>query len=169
MQIRNQSISESRPARDTWQLWSAIRRIIGDSEIIKVFGVSIRQLQHYSADPRTTESAQANPKDRQEWILDRLMELGRSDVARSSVARDARIVGCELHCLDPITPDKADWREELMDDLPPFAAFQEAVRAFVANETGFDDLQAAQDRLVREIKETTVRVIADRATKGQRA
>lgn len=163
MQVRNLSICESKPARATFQLWSAFRRIIGDSEIIKTHKVTVRQLQHWSADPRFAESAQSNPKDRCEWILDRLMELGRADIARASVARDARIVGCELASLDPVVPDKSDWREELMDDVPPFVAYQEAVRRFAAHEIGFDDLQAAQDFLVREIKETTARVIADRA------
>lgn len=112
----------------THQLWSSFHRVLGDSFLQKLYKVETRQFQRWSADPRFAESAGANPTDRYEVILSRLMELGREDIARAAVSRQARVVGCELRCLDDVIPDRSDIRDEIIDDHPPIAAFHEAVR-----------------------------------------
>jgi hypothetical protein len=66
--------------------------------------------------------------DRYEFLLKKLMEIGAFDMARAAVDRQARIVGCELKSSD-VVPDKKTISEELLDNLPVLAEYQEAVRS----------------------------------------
>jgi hypothetical protein len=136
--------------RETWQFWSAARHILGDAQIQKIFKVELRQLQRYSADPRYAESSQANPDDRYEVVLHRLIEAGRLDVARDRVARAAHIVGCDLRCLDPASPDKGSMAEECLDDLPALSEYHRLLNDAGSTEV---DVRAAWQRAKQELDE----------------
>lgn len=112
----------------SWQFFTTCRRLLGDSFLQKLFKVSLRQIQRWSADPAFAEDTDRNPVDRIEVLLSRLMEIGREDVARAMVSRLAIAVDCELQCLDSVMPDGKTLSEELLDDHMPLAQFHEAVR-----------------------------------------
>lgn len=117
----------SHPPLKTFQFFSACRRILGDSWMQQLFKRGLRQLQRFSADPAFAD-ADRNPIDHYETMLHRLMELGRSDIARAAVARQAHIVGCSLAPLEGGCPDKASLEDELLDDYPVLVDFHQAVR-----------------------------------------
>ncbi len=135
---------------ETWQVWKSLRRILGDSELIKIHKVELRQLQRWSADPRTTESSAPNPDDRYEVSLNMLMERGREDLARTRVSRAAHIVGCELRCLDAVDPDGKSLHEECLDDLPKLAAYHQVL---TGAKSQVEEVRAAWQAAKRELDE----------------
>ncbi|WP_152427656.1 hypothetical protein [Desulfotignum phosphitoxidans] len=60
--------------------------------------------------------------------LEKLMEKGKDDFARSAVDYLAAIVGCTLVCDGEIRPDKDTLADECLDDLPALADFHTALR-----------------------------------------
>ena len=92
----------------------------------KLFNVSTRQIQRWSCDPDYAES-QRNPMDKYETVLRHLCEMGRREVGRGAVDRQAQIVGCTLVCSGGAHPDKETLYEELLDDLPSLAEFHKAI------------------------------------------
>ncbi|MHC1744858.1 MAG: hypothetical protein AB9873_17775 [Syntrophobacteraceae bacterium] len=112
----------------TWQMWNSFRRVLGDALLQKVYQRGTRQLQRWSADPDFTAEFERNPMDRYELVLSRLMEIGREDLARAAVSRQAHVVGCELRCIDELNPDRSSITEEILDDHPPLVAFHQAIR-----------------------------------------
>jgi hypothetical protein len=116
------------PSLHSWQFFNACRRLLGDSFLQKLFQRSNRQIFRWAADPDFAADTERNPMDRYEVLLSRLMEIGREDVARAAVTRQALLIGCELRCLEDVQPDKADVRDEILDDHPAILAFHEAIR-----------------------------------------
>lgn len=144
--------AETSPLK-TWQVLNTARRMngIGTQWLLRLLNIaSERQLQRLCADPKTTESASPNLIDKYELLLSRLMELGREDVARAAVSRQAFIVGCELRCIEEARPDRDSIAEEMLDDHPPLVAFHQAVRA------GADHVEVHRlyQHALREIEET---------------
>jgi len=111
----------------TWQFFLGCRRILGDAFMQELFKRGIRQVQRWSADPDFAE-VDRNPLDHYETMLRRLMEIGREDVARAAVSRQAFIVGCELGLLEPAEPDRETVEAECLDDYPVLTAFHQAIR-----------------------------------------
>lgn len=112
----------------SWQFFHSCRRLLGDQFLQKLFRISLRQIQRWSADPDFAEDTDRSPVDRIEIMFSRLMEIGREDVARAMVSKFAIAVDCELQCLDEVMPDGKTLSEELLDDHMPLAQFHEAVR-----------------------------------------
>jgi hypothetical protein len=112
----------------TWQFYNACKQNLGMASLTKLFKISERQIARWACDPDFTDSSQRNPMDRYEFLLKKLMEIGAFDIARAAVDRQARIVGCELKLSD-VVPDKQSIAEELLDNLPVLAEYQEAVRS----------------------------------------
>lgn len=143
----------------TWQFWSATRKTLGESYLTKLYKHSTRQLYRWCADPMTSSDTSKNPLDRIEHILGSLVEIGREDIARAAVARMARIISCDLTHCGEVQPDKDHWMEELLDDLPMLADFHGACRGYVSGEAPPETVQHMSDELIREIKETRVKVL----------
>lgn len=138
---------------DTWQFFSSCIEIFkprctrgGTGYMAALFRVSIRQMQRWSCDPDFSESAQRNPLDRYEKALKTLMEMGRQDVARGAVDRQAAIVGCQLVC-DYAEPDKDSLSDELLDDLPAIAKLHQAIIDREPSEVVREALQQAKREL----------------------
>ncbi|MHC1727983.1 MAG: hypothetical protein AB9866_18600 [Syntrophobacteraceae bacterium] len=112
----------------SWQFFFACRKILSDSFLTKVFKRSLREIQRWTADPTYAEDVDRNPVDRYEAVLVRLMELGRSDIARAEASRQAHVVGCELRCTDELKPDRSTITDEILDNHPPLVAFHQAIR-----------------------------------------
>lgn len=117
------------PPINTWQFFHTCRRLLGDAFLQRLFQRSLRQLQRWASDPAFADSHEPNPIDRYEVLLSRLMEIGREDVARAAVARQAHVVGCELRCLDPVDPSGKSLAEECLDDLPALARYHQVLTA----------------------------------------
>ncbi len=146
----------------SWQFFSACRRILSDSFLQKTFKRSLREIQRWSADPRYADDTDRNPMDRYEAVLAQLMELGREDIARAAVTRQAQIVGCELRCVEEVRPDRSSIRDEMLDDHPPLVAFHQAVR------DGEDPVEVHRlyQAALREIEETYALYIRTTAVKA---
>tara|TARA_B100000614_G_C14536177_1_gene488489 strand:- start:355 stop:822 length:468 start_codon:yes stop_codon:yes gene_type:complete len=101
---------------------------LGKSTLIKIWNVSERTIERWSADSAFTESVTKNALDMLAITLEKLMEKGRIDFARSAVDFLARIVGCQLVCSDGVEPDKATLEDELLDTWPAISGFQTTMR-----------------------------------------
>lgn len=116
------------PPLKTWEFFSACRQILGMSDLQKVFKRAQAEIYRWGANPDTNADTARNPLDRYEHLLGKLMELGREDMARAVVARQASIVGCELSCLEHVVPDAPTVEAECLDDYPALTIFHAAVR-----------------------------------------
>lgn len=116
---------------ETWQFFSSCIEVLkpkgGKGFIANLFGIKSRQVERWSCDPDTSDSAQRNPLDKYEKILQLLCELGRKDVAIGAVDRQAKILDCDLVCQNT-EPDKTTLHDELLDDLPAVARLHTAIR-----------------------------------------
>ncbi|MBW2342475.1 MAG: hypothetical protein JRF53_00420 [Deltaproteobacteria bacterium] len=116
---------------------SAFRDLVGDTYLIKLFGLS----PHKNSGPRSLcrwtakrpyvdeDSIRENWIEKHEKVLKRLLqEPGGLEIARALVARHAYIVGCELSVKTEILPDKATMEDECLDDYPAITRFHESIR-----------------------------------------
>lgn len=142
---------------ESWQFYHACKIRLGKSVLTTLFKKSCRQIDRWSCDPDFSESAQRNPMDKYETLLTKLMDRGVLDIARAAVDRQARIVGCELKCVD-VSPDKATIEEELLDNLPALAEYQEAART----KQPLGVIRQAAMALIREIHEDLALIEAER-------
>ena len=133
----------------TWQFYNALKQVVGHSWLTNFFSVSPRHIDRWSCDPDYSESSRRNPMDRYEALLEKLMELGKVDIAQGAVDRQARIVGCHLSCTDTIAADKKTLQEELLDNLPALAAYQDAI----TTKQPVAEIRAAARRLIDEINQ----------------
>jgi hypothetical protein len=115
------------PPLRSWQVFSAGIYHLKKDFLAKMFGVSLRQVERWAADPDTTESHQKNPLDRLEAMCRAFMARGQSEIARIMAARLAYVVNCELRELDPVEPDAETMQHECLDDYPPVTRFHEAI------------------------------------------
>ena len=141
----------------TWQFHNACKILLGMTSLTKLFKISPRQIDRWACDPDFTESSQRNPMDRYEALLKKLMEIGSFDMARRAVDRQARIVGCELRCTD-VVPDKESIQDELLDNLPALAEYQESVRA----KKPIGVIRSLAQKVITEIEEDLALIESER-------
>lgn len=141
----------------SWQFFHACKVRLGKSTLTDLFKKSIRQIDRWSCDPDFSESAQRNPMDKYETLLNKLVERGVMDIAQAAVDRQARIVGCELKFSDAF-PDKDTIEEELLDNLPALAEYQKAV----TDRRPFAVIRQAAMKVIREIEEDLALIEAER-------
>jgi hypothetical protein len=120
----------TRPPIDPHEWFSGSIYHLGKSSMLKIWNVSERTLERWSADKAMTASVTKNAVDMLGVTLEKLMEKGKADFARSAVDFLAKIVGCQLVCTTDAAPDKDSIAEECLDDLPIVAALH---RAIIAN------------------------------------
>ncbi len=138
--------------KETWEFFSACIYYLGKSSLTTLFQRGERQIERWSVDPKSS-AIQKNPLDRYEELLHMLINEKHDDVARSAVARQAHIVGCELAQKKMPIPDKLTLEHELIDDLPIKAEFDNIL--LNPNSTREECLQALDD-IIRELKENYV-------------
>jgi hypothetical protein len=107
---------------DPWEWFSGTIYHLTKSAVIKIWNISERTVERWSADRTTTESVTRNPLVMLGDTLEKLMEKGKAEFARSAVDFLAKIVGCHLVFVEAI-PDKENLSDELLDDLPAISAF----------------------------------------------
>ena len=134
---------------ETWQFYNTCKQRLGISTLTKMFKISLRQAERWGCDPDFTVSSQRNPMDRYETLLKKLMDHGVEDIATAAVDRQARIVGCLLRkkC---VNPDKETITEELLDNLPAMAEYQEAARS---EQTPMEVIREKARKFIKEIEE----------------
>lgn len=116
----------TRTPADPWEWFSGAIYHLTKSVLIKIWNVSEKTAERWSADKTTTESISKNPLVMLGITLEKLMEKGKFDFAMAAVDYLAQIVGCYLVCNDA-SPDKETLSEECLDDLPVIAAFHTAM------------------------------------------
>ena len=116
-----------------------------------LFKKSVRHMDRWASDPDFSATSQQNPLDKYERNLRDLIEIGKERIAKGAVDRQARIVGCTLRPLKAVVPDKSTISDELLDNLPALAAYQEVARPD-ANQPLQVIREKARD-LIREIEE----------------
>ena len=134
----------------TWQIYSAAIHYLSKEFITRLYSISNRQAERWAANPDTTESHSRNPMDRYEELLNKFMAVGRDDIARIAVDRQAKIVGCELKMAETTLPDKLNILDECLDDYPPLALFHEAIR----KQTDIELVRHLYRDAIRELEET---------------
>lgn len=120
----------TRTPADPWEWFSGAIYHLGKSVVLKIWGnISERTLERWSASRSDvgTQSITKNPVVMLGIMLEKLMEKGRSEFARSIVDYLASIVNCTLSCSGDIIPDKDNLSDELLDDLPVIADFHQAI------------------------------------------
>jgi hypothetical protein len=128
----------------------------GKPYVTRKFGVTDRTIERWMADERYVgeEGTRKGPFEKYEETLQDCMDRGHAMEARAMVARQAKVVECELVECDPIMTLGDDWREQLLEDLQAFSRFQEAVQLFVEEELNDRELSHQYDILVRELRRT---------------
>lgn len=142
------------PPLATWEFFSACVHYLGKKTLTALFQRGERQIERWSADPAAADSHRRNPVDRYELLLRKLVDDGHRDLARSAVARQAHLVGCELRDKEFPDPDKASVELEIIDDLPLKARYDAVLLDPVSSR---EACREALDRLIRELKENYVR------------
>lgn len=69
------------PPLKTWQFYTACRRILGTTNLTKLYRRSPRQIYRWGADPDYTADHERHPLDRLKVMLSGLCDLGREDIA----------------------------------------------------------------------------------------
>lgn len=140
--------------KETWDFFSACIYYLGKSTLTSLFQRGERQIERWSADPKTSANNQRNPLDRYEALLTMLVEKDYTEVAKSAVTRQADIVGCELISKNMPKPDKPTLEHELIDDLPVKAEFDQVLLNPKSTRT---ECKQGLDKIIRELKENYVK------------
>ncbi len=112
---------------DTSEWFSGAIYHLTKSVMVKIWNVSDRTMERWSADAAMTEYTAKNPIMRLGITLEKLMEKGKVEFARSCVDSLARTVRCYLVAEEVATPDKPTIAEEMLDDIQAIAAFHKSI------------------------------------------
>ncbi len=137
---------------ETWEFFSACIHYLGKSALTSLFQRGTRQIERWSADPGTSGN-QNNPLDRYEALLIQLMENGQVETARSAVARQAHITGCELIESEYPEPDKPTVELEIIDDSNVKAAYDSVL---LNEKSTREECFNAMNKTINELKENYV-------------
>ena len=114
---------------ETWEFYQFVKKAFGATYLNKLFSISSTQIARWCRNPEFEwgDKAAKNPIDRYEIMLQDLVDEGFYDIARLSVARQARIVGCILNNKALPEPDKATLELEILDDTEKQVPFEQAL------------------------------------------
>lgn len=111
-----------------WEWFSGAIYHLSKTVVVKIWNVSDRTIERWSADSATTQSVSNNPLVLMGAMLEKLMEKGKMEFARAAVDYLAMIVRVQIRDVVDVLPDGKSISEELLDNLPALARYQEAVR-----------------------------------------
>ena len=148
---KRKDYSQEEMILETWQVWNALKSILGEAYICKNWKVAPRTLAYWCADPKYVDEVRKNPIDR---ILEHLKELnirGRKDIAIACAKLFAEAVKRDLPPADDeIIPDKETIEAECLDDYPALVEFHKAKREKKSKK----ELKFLADKVKKEIDET---------------
>ncbi|MCP4349535.1 MAG: hypothetical protein GY795_28980 [Desulfobacterales bacterium] len=146
----------------TWEFFSKCKKELGKSTLTKLYQRGERQIDRWSANPKSSDETRKNPLDRYEILLQKLIRNGRKGIAIAAVARQAHIVGCELKDKELPIPDKDTLKDEIIDDTPYIAHYQQVL---LDPDSTREDCENALNDLIRESKENYVQKCKEKGWK----
>lgn len=138
------------PPLKSWQFYEACRHNLGIETLTSLFSRSKTQIYRWGRDPRACVDVEHNPIDRMQFLLERLCEVGREEIARAAVAMMAQTVGCRLQPDELAVPDQDTLEGECLDDYPALVDFHRAVREGKHR----DEVRFRYQEALRELNET---------------
>ena len=132
----------------TWQIWHAMRKTLGDKFIMGVLGRrNARTIRMYAQDPRCTVDRCKDPIEALAILFDELDTCGRGDIAR--LATDHL---CHAHTgkLCEPKPLKATLDQEVIADFEAVADLNAAIHA----DADLDYVRSLTEDAVQEIERT---------------
>ncbi len=111
----------------TWQIWHAMRKTIGDSFVMAVLGRrNARTIRMYAQDPRYTVDRSKDPIEALGILFDELATYGRRDIAELGIKHLQRSIGCDetLSCPDQL---KETIDAEVLADFQAVADLKESI------------------------------------------
>ncbi len=112
---------------ETWQIWHAMRKTLGDSFIMSVLGRrNARTIRMYAQDPRFTVDRCKDPIEALAILFDELATYGRADIAELAIGhmRQAITGHDNLPCPDQL---KSTMDAEVVADFQAVAELKAAI------------------------------------------
>ncbi len=135
---------------ETWQIWHAMRKTIGDSFIMAVLGRrNARTIRMYAQDPRFTVDRCKDPIESLGILFAELESWGRHDIAKLAIDHLCKSIGHEtdLHCPTEL---KQTIDAELLADYQAVADLKTAIEV----DAGEEAVHFAMTAAVQEIERT---------------
>lgn len=112
---------------ETWQIWHAMKKHLGDSFILTVLGRrNARTVRMYAQDPRFTEDRCKDPLEALHILFEELATFGRGDVARAAIGYLLSAID-EVPAADAIKPLLPTLNQEILADHALLASLQQAI------------------------------------------
>jgi hypothetical protein len=136
---------------ETWQIWHAMRKHLGDQFVITVLGRrNARTVRMYAQDPRFTEDRCKDPLQALHILFEELATYGRGDVARSAIKYLSSAVD-DLDPGDAVQPLLATVDQEVLADYAGVADLQHAINAGEPSDVVFDLVEKAKAEIDRTL------------------
>jgi hypothetical protein len=142
-----------------------VNDVLGIKRVAKIWGRSQGHVYAWAASPkRNCEQIRPNPAEKLERVIEYLQASGSEGISLADwiVHYFCHITNHTAESNAPIIPDKPDWKSEALDDLPAHGEYTGTLQDFMDGAATVEELKAKEERLIREIRETTVRAISDR-------
>ena len=156
--MENKNIYKDIPPLTTWQFFHAVRKVLGEAFLQKLYKKSPRQIYRWSANPDYCEDVEKNPLDRLIVLIKKLAEVGREDIALAALRILADILDCDVVPRSHPIPDKPTIADECLDDYPAIVAFHKAIE----EEEPPNLVRYKLREAVKELEETMEKYIQDR-------
>lgn len=143
---------------ETWQIWHAMRKTLGDTFIMNVLGRrNARTIRMYAQDPRCTVDRSKDPVEALAILFDELATFGRADIARLAIEHLQAAVGSNGVVTSPDRlKDTVD--AEVIADFQAVADMQTAIALGASAEV----VRAAVVAAKEEIDRTLARYLHDK-------
>lgn len=152
--------------KDLRDWFFAVNEVLGIDRTAKIWGRSKGHVYAWAASvKRNCEQIRPNPCEKLERVIEYLQASGLEGAALADwiVHYFCHITNHTAESNAAIVPDKPDWKSEALDDIAAYGDFVGTLQDFADGAATPAELEAKKERLIKEIKETTIRAIRDRA------
>ncbi len=140
---------------ETWQIWHAMRKTLGDSFVMTVLGrKNARIIRMYAQDPRCTADRCKDPIEALAILFNELDTYGRRDIAELAIKHLQLSIGDTSFTPSP-TALKPTIEEELLADYTSVSVLQAAIN----NDLGEKIVRDAMMDAVHEIERTYAKYV----------
>ncbi len=138
----------------SWEIFDAARKH-SKAQLCAIWGNrSSRLIDYWAQDPAFCADPKRNPIDRMEMLLRNLDKEGLRDVVIAVIRLLGGAVDCKVVDRRKVIPDKDTLQEEIIDDLPFLAQYQNALQG-----DDLEEVDHAEEELRRELAENRVRFV----------
>ncbi len=134
---------------ETWEVMQTCKRLLGVTNLQKIFSRGRTQINRYCMDPRYAD-AQRNPLDRLIAMFELALEAGGRETVRAALNMLAKPLGCRVQEVEEPVPDKATVEEECLDDYPELVE----LNRLITERRHPDEVRRQAEITIREIGET---------------